>query len=96
MDTREEAHFKEETLMEEEETGRYLEGRRDMEAVEGRDMMDIVLGIVIMILPGGDQTPEADRSLEEEMDFGEIDHGHQARLRNFCGALDADVMLVSR
>ena len=57
-------------------------------------MTDIVHGIVI--LPGGDQTPEADRSLEEEMDFGEIDRGHQTRLQISRGALDANVMLVSK
>ena len=94
MDTREEIRSREEIPMEEEENGRYLEDRRDMEVVKGRDMTDIGLGIVI--LPGGDQTPEADRSLEEEMDFGEIDRGHRTGLQISRGALDVNVMLVSR
>ena len=80
--------------MEEEEKDRYLEDRRDMEVVKGRDMTDIVLGIVI--LPGGDQTPEADQSLEEEMDFREIDREHQIELQISRSALDANVKLVSR
>ena len=57
-------------------------------------MMDIGLGIGI--LPGGDQTLEADRSLEEEMDFGEIDRGHRAGLQISRGALDVNVVRVSR
>ena len=61
-----------------------------MEEMIDRRMVDIV------ILPGGDQTPEEDRIPETEKDFGEIDRGHQARLQISRSALDADVMLVNR
>ena len=90
MDIREGVHSREESLMDKEEKDRYLEDRRDMEEMIDRSMVDIV------ILPGGDQTPEEDRIPETEKDFGEIDRGHQARLRIFRDALDADVMLVNR
>ena len=80
--------------MDKEEKDLCLEDRRGMEAMIDRDMMDIVLGIVIRL--GGDQIPEAGRSLEEEMDFGEIDRGHQIELQISRSALDANVKLVSR
>ena len=94
VDTREEAHSREENRMDEEEKDRYLEDRRDMEEMIDRDMMDIVRGIGIRL--GYDWIPEADQILEEEMDSGEIDRGHQTGIQISRGALDANVILVSK
>ena len=70
MDIGEEILSRGESRMDEEEKDRYLEDR-DMEEMIDHDMMDIVLGIVVLL--GEDQIPEADRIPEAEKDSGEID-----------------------
>ena len=61
-----------------------------MEEMIDRGMVDIV------ILPGGDQTPEEDRIPEIEKDFGEIDRGHQTELQTSRDVLDVNVIPVNR
>ena len=90
MDIGEEIHSREESRMDEEEKDRYLEDRRDMEEMIDRSMVDIV------ILLGGDQTPEEDRIPEAEKDSGEIDRGHQTEFKISRDMFDVNVIPVSR
>ena len=79
--------------MEEMDKGLCLEDR-DTEEMIDRDMMDIVLGIVILL--GRDQIPEADRTPEAEKDSGKIDRGHQTQLQISRDVLDVSAKLVNK